>query len=156
MCVFEKRAFYIHFIIPRFENHWLETTSCHIDSSLFPVSLVAIRITKNNKICTQIFFAKNIQRGCRTDTIFYTIDRLFENLKAGWYIRVWRPINIIDWCLFVSSVRSSNSHPDLLVTQQQQHPTFSVTHWSSTLDLHFLSHYSYIKAIMLYKGNHWT
>merc|ERR1711873_133661 len=27
---------------------------------------------------------------------------------------------------------------------------------SSTLDFHFLSHYSYIKAIMLYKGNHWT
>merc|ERR1711873_363490 len=27
---------------------------------------------------------------------------------------------------------------------------------SSTQDFHFLSHYSYIKAIMLYKGNHWT
>merc|ERR1711952_223094 len=25
-----------------------------------------------------------------------------------------------------------------------------------TLDFHFLSHYSYIKAIMLYKGNHWV
>ena len=35
-------------------------------------------------------------------------------------------------------------------------PTFSDTHRSSTLDFHFLSHYSYIKAIMLYKGNHWT
>merc|ERR1711872_468965 len=30
------------------------------------------------------------------------------------------------------------------------------SHRSSTLDFHFLSHYSYIKAIMLYKGNHWT
>ena len=57
--------------------------------------------------------------------------------------------------LFVSSVRSSNSHPNLLVTQQHP-PTFSDTHRSSTLDFHFLSHYSYIKAIMLYKGNHWT
>ena len=85
---FEKRAFYIHFIIPRFENNWLETTSCHIDSSLFPVSLVKIKITKNNKLCTQILFAKNIQRGCRTDTIFYTINRLFEILKAGWCISV--------------------------------------------------------------------
>ena len=27
---------------------------------------------------------------------------------------------------------------------------------SSTLDFHYLSHYSYIKAIMLYKSNHWT
>ena len=54
----------------------------------------------------------------------------------------------------VSSVRSSYSHPDLLLTH---HPTnFFRSHRSSTLDFHFLSHYSYIKAIMLYKGNHWT
>ena len=56
------------------------------------------------------------------------------------------------WWFFVSSVRSSNSHPDLLVTQH--HPHFFRSHRSSTLDFHFLSHYSYIKAIMLYKGNH--
>ena len=55
---------------------------------------------------------------------------------------------------FVSSVRSSNSHPDLLVIQ---HPThFFRSHRSSTLDFRFLSHYRYIKAIMLYKGNYWT
>ena len=52
----------------------------------------------------------------------------------------------------VSSVRSSNSHPDLLLT----HPHFFRSHRSSKLDFHFLSHYSYINAIMLYKGNHWT
>ena len=53
----------------------------------------------------------------------------------------------------ISSARSPNSHPDLLLT----HPThFLRSHWSSTLDFHFLSHYSYIKAVMLYKGNHWT
>merc|ERR1711978_316904 len=45
----------------------------------------------------------------------------------------------------VSSVRSSNSHPDLLLTH---HPThFFRSHLSSTLDFHFLSHYSYIKEI---------
>ena len=33
---------------------------------------------------------------------------------------------------------------------------FFRSHLSSTLDFHFLSHDSYIKAIMLYKGNHWT
>merc|ERR1711873_294731 len=33
---------------------------------------------------------------------------------------------------------------------------FFRSHRSSTLDFHFLSHYSYIKAIMQYKGNHWT
>merc|ERR1711978_730286 len=56
--------------------------------------------------------------------------------------------------IFVSSVRSSNSHPDLLLTHPTTH--FFRSHRSSTLDFHFLSHYSYIKAIMLYKGNHWT
>ena len=35
-------------------------------------------------------------------------------------------------------------------------PHFFRSHRSSTLDFHFLSHYSYTKAIMLYKGNHWT
>ena len=52
---------------------------------------------------------------------------------------------------FVSSVRSSYSHPNLLLT----HPTplFQIT---PVLNFHFLSHYSYIKALMLYKGNHWT
>ena len=35
-------------------------------------------------------------------------------------------------------------------------PHFFKSHRSSTLDFHFLSHYLYIKAIMLYKGNHWT
>ena len=52
---------------------------------------------------------------------------------------------------FVSSVRSSNSHPDLLlIHHHQQHPHFFRSHRSSTLDFHFLSHYGYIK------GNHWT
>merc|ERR1711940_427019 len=37
-----------------------------------------------------------------------------------------------------------------------RHSHFFRSHRSSTLDFHFLSHYSYIKAIMLYKGNHWT
>merc|ERR1711952_523083 len=54
-----------------------------------------------------------------------------------------------------SSVRSSNSHPDLLLTHSTP-PHFFRSHRFSTLDFHFLSHNSYIKAIMLYKGNHWT
>ena len=55
-----------------------------------------------------------------------------------------------------SSVRSSNSHPDLLMIQHHPPTHFFRSHRSSTLDFHFLSHYSYIKAIELYKGNHWT
>merc|ERR1711952_342218 len=57
-----------------------------------------------------------------------------------------------------SSVRSSYSHPDLLLIHHHPPTTthFFRSHRSSTLDFHFLSHYSYIKAIMLYKGNHWT
>ena len=52
----------------------------------------------------------------------------------------------------ISSVRSSNSHTDLLLIHHPTHPHFFRSHRSSTLDFHFLSHYSYIKAIMLYKG----
>ena len=52
-----------------------------------------------------------------------------------------------------SSARGSYSHPDLLVIQHQPH--FFRSHLSSTPDFHFLSHYSYIKAIMLYKGKTW-
>ena len=58
--------------------------------------------------------------------------------------------------IIFSSVRSSYSHPDLLVIHHH-HPTHIFrSHRSSTLDFHFLSHYSYIKAIKLYKGNQWT
>merc|ERR1711949_124034 len=46
-----------------------------------------------------------------------------------------------------SSVRSSNSHPDLLVIHPPPPTNFFRSHRSSTLDFHFLSHYSYIKAI---------
>merc|ERR1711978_92810 len=34
-------------------------------------------------------------------------------------------------------------------------PTYFRSHRSSTLDFHFLSHYSYIKAMMLYKDKTW-
>merc|ERR1712016_249313 len=57
--------------------------------------------------------------------------------------------------IFISSVRSSNSHPDLLVTHPTPPTHFFRSHRSSTLDFQFLSHYSYIKAIMLYKGKFW-
>ena len=56
------------------------------------------------------------------------------------------------YLFLVSSVRSSNSHTDLLLIHHPTHPHFFRSHRSSTLDFHFLSHYSYIKAIMLYKG----
>ena len=42
------------------------------------------------------------------------------------------------FCFFVSSIRSSNSHHDLLVIYQ--HPHFFRSHQSSTLGFHFLSH----------------
>merc|ERR1711952_216036 len=53
-----------------------------------------------------------------------------------------------------SSVRSSYSHPDLLLIHHPP-PHFFRSHRSSTLDFHFLSHYSYIKAMMLYEGKTW-
>ena len=69
------------------------------------------------------------------------------------FLKMMRMATIIIVITIVSSVRSSNSHPKLLVIQ---HPThFFRSHRSSTLDLHFLSHYSNIKAIMLHKGKTW-
>ena len=56
-------------------------------------------------------------------------------------------ITISQGCIF----HLTCSHPELT----KDHVLTSA-HKSSTLDFHFLSHYSYIKAIMLCKGNHWT
>ena len=83
---------------------------------------------------------------------FEAFINLCYNLRAGILVRALNPyigpLCLWHWRCFVSSVRSSNSHPDLLVIQ---HPThFFRSHRSSTLDFHFLSHYSYIKS------NHWT
>ena len=75
---------------------------------------------------------------------FYFVDSELNGPKCTMYYML--PI--------FSSVRSSNSHPDLLVIQHH-HPLFR-SHRSSTLDFHFLSYYSYIKVIKLYKGNQWT
>ena len=53
----------------------------------------------------------------------------------------------------ISSVRSSYSHHDLLLITSSTH--FFRSHRSSTLDFHFLSHYSYMEATILYKGKTW-
>ena len=60
----------------------------------------------------------------------------------------WRsvPLPCGQYMAIFSSIRSSNSNSNLLVI----HPHFFRAHPSSTLDFHFLSHYSYIKS------NHWT
>ena len=65
---------------------------------------------------------------------------------------LYEAANII---MFVSSVRSSNSHPDLLLTHQQ-HPLFQITPVLNTgLSLSEpLQLYKGYNAI--YKGNHWT
>ena len=53
----------------------------------------------------------------------------------------------------ISSVRSSYSHPDLLVI----HPLFQITPVLNTgLSLSEPLQLYKLKAIMLYKGNHWT
>ena len=80
----------------------------------------------------------------------WVMDNRWRCWEPGWGYKMM----LIWCCLFVSSVRSSNSHPDLLLIQPP--PThFFRSHRSSKLDFHFLSHYSYIKAIMLYKGKTW-
>ena len=77
-----------------------------------------------------------------------------QKLQVGWSeCRLNNPRQKIAVLLsFVSSVRSSNSHPVGMASRPNSDPppTFSVTHRSLILDFHFLSHYSYIK------GNHCT
>ena len=89
-----------------------------------------------------------------------------------WYLRYFRFAKMIHVCrlkclsvifmkytylCFISSARSSSSHTDLLlIPPPTPPPHFFRSHQSSTPDFHFLSNYSYIKAIILYKGNHWT
>ena len=51
--------------------------------------------------------------------------------------------------VLVSSVRSSNSHPDLLVTQHPPTPLFQITPVLNT-------GLSLSEPLQLYKGNHWT
>ena len=83
-------------------------------------------------------------------------DTLPDSIQCVNFAKKWFIQYLIQYCFtqdptqnIISSVRSSNSHPDLLLTHHH-HPThFFRSHRSSTLDFHFLSHYSYIKAIKL-------
>ena len=61
-------------------------------------------------------------------------------------------IRLCSYC----QLRQELLQPSRPTTDPPTPPHFFRSHRSSTLDFHFLSHYSYIKAIMLYKGNHWT
>ena len=81
----------------------------------------------------------------RYSTIGRINDQALEYLKEDRNINVNHVVTII---IIVSSVRSSNSHPDQLLVSTSTH--FFRSHWSSTLDFHFLSHNSYIKS------NLWT
>ena len=58
----------------------------------------------------------------------FTFDR--NKYKTGMNILHGGGIGLLpesDENIFVSSVRSSNSHPDLLLTHHQQHPLFQIT-----------------------------
>ena len=77
-------------------------------------------------------------------------DENFLTLNLGLWHEIKKKSSLISVIetrsRFISSVRSSYSHPDLLLIH---HPTthFFRSHRSSTLDFRFLSNYSYIKAI---------
>ena len=83
-------------------------------------------------------------RVCRNKILIYSPQELVSTNMI--HVKIARTFAI------VSFVRSSNSHPDLLLTHHHHHhhPLFFRSHRSSTMDLHFLNQYSYIK------GNHCT
>ena len=114
-----------------------------------PTSRPSIKV--NLKISSKM----GIDRSFKMDSS-YKVGLRYRNAGNAMFSRsrLRDALRLYTQAFFISSVRSSNSHPDLLVIQ---HPThFFRSHRSSTLDFHFLSHYSYIKAIKLYKGNYWT
>ena len=108
------------------------------------------------KIETEFLSRKIAQHDPPHGSSWFAISAEFDELlyNTGFY-QMQLLLMLLQYERIISSVRSSNSHPDLLVIHHH-HPHFFRSHRSSTLDFHFLSHYSYIKAIMLYKGNHWT
>ena len=75
---------------------------------------------------------------------------------------------VLNWCDQITNLRIISKKSDLLAPSGDliaiptyywsttPPPHFFRSHRSSTMYFHFLSHYSCIKAIMLYKGNHWT
>ena len=85
------------------------------------------------------------------DTFYHFLVEAFIEMK----IQNWRWKMHWFWVLIISSVRSSISHTDLLLIHHHPPTHFFRSHRSSTLDFHFLSHYRYIEAIMLYKGKTW-
>ena len=95
--------------------------------------------TKLNMQC--ILFTLASESSC----IHYLLHilHILNMLQKHFFVKMY-------WLRFISSVRSSYSHPDLLLIHHHPPPHFFRTHQSSILDFHFLSHYSYIK------GNHWT
>ena len=62
------------------------------------------------------------------------------------FVHCWTHLSVISSVLEPSRPTSDTAAPS----------QFFRSHRSSTLDFHSLSHYSYIKALKLYKGDHWT
>ena len=138
------------------EQQWLDSWGCLGLGAHWPPVSRNVPVVNDNDNCYDNY--TNTQTQDQTNTqhwppssceipLVTAVHLLTLQLKIKENIFKIIPVNII------SSVRSSYSHPDL---QLIQHPThFFRSRRSSTLDFHFLSHYSYIKAIMLYKGKTW-
>ena len=136
--------------------------SCYWDRFFPRICIIQKRIHHSPSCCWNVRARKStgVQKKCRGGSLSVQIFFLKRNgifNLMDWAYSLTSEFDIILCYVerFVSSVRSSNSHPHLLVTQQQ-HPHFFRSHRSSTLDFHFLSQYSYIKAIKLDKGNQST
>ena len=112
---------------------------------LFSLSLIStVTCVITNSLCDILYYCCITWVKCIA--CITCITGITWRQRAEWHIAVLY--------FFVSSVRSSNSHPGLLLTHHQ-HPLFQTTLVLNT-GLSLSEPLSYIKAIMLYKGNHWT
>ena len=133
---------------------WLRQTPVgEVRSSDTPLTLVALQWTPTTDMDGKSHIVTHSKKILKTNTqnksIFFSISfvvffiyvvhffAIGKSLKRGVLSFGNCPTGISDD--IVSSVRSSNSHPDLLVIHHNN-PTIFRSHRSSTLDFHFLSH----------------
>ena len=137
ICKIGGGTFFLDWLTWAFGSKSSQSDLLQIHLEFDPILFMAASVTPAQGKCSQ-----RLHLASHLHWLFTFVDYF--------YLKFMSPLLIELWISFVSSVRSSNSHPDLLVIHQ--HPHFFRSHRSSTLDFH----YSYIKAMMLYKGNHWT
>ena len=94
--------------------------TCKIN--MFPSSFNTKR--PNSSLCIKSVFFKHIVADLKVAP--HCSHDVLLSLTGDRHCHLWAKKKLFPWLSIIfSSVRSSNSHPDLLLTHQHHHPTFS-------------------------------